>query len=85
MELAPLEMEKTSLTESKKQYPNYEDLTFRANVTSEAEALELLVCIQAIVNFAGAQMVIRGVRAVEKDPSIIQKAMSALPLLKLMP
>jgi len=84
MELGQLEVAKIPATEAKK-YPAYEELTFRANVTSEAEAMELLVCIQAIVNFAGAQMIIKGVRTIEKDPSIIQKAMNALPLLKFIP
>jgi len=64
-------------------YPVIEEMTFKAYITSEAQGIELLTCIQAIVNSIGADTIIQTVRAIEKDPSILQKAKNALPLLKL--
>ena len=64
-------------------YPVIEEMTFKAYITSESQGMELLTCIQAIVNAVGADIIIQSVRAIEKDPSILQKAKTALPLLKL--
>ena len=83
--IATTEIKPVAITKTEVKYPTYEDMVFRANIESEAEGIELLTCIQAVVNFAGAKMIIQAVRAIEKDPSIIQKAMSALPLLKYIP
>ena len=89
-ELGQIETAKIPASEAKtvvddKQYPAYEDLCFRANVTSKEEAIELLTCVQAIVNFTGAQMIIQAVRSVEKNPAMLQKAIQGLSLLKLIP
>jgi hypothetical protein len=62
-------------------YPKYEELTFRAPVSSEEEALELLKSVQAIVNAVGGITIIRAVKAIERNPQILQQAMSILPLI----
>jgi hypothetical protein len=62
-------------------YPLVEDLTFRAYVSSEAEALELLTSIQAIINAVGGVTIIHVVQAIEKKPQLLQQAMNFLPLI----
>ena len=60
-------------------YPKVEELTFRTYVTSEAQARKLLVGVQALVNAVGAEPIIQVVSAIEKNPSLLSKAMSYLP------
>ena len=62
-------------------YPKVEELTFRTYVTSEEQARKLLVGIQALVNAIGAEPIIQVVSAIEKNPSLLSKAMSYLPTL----
>ena len=62
-------------------YPIVEDLTFRAYVESEDEALELLKSIQAIVNAIGGVTIINVVKAIERKPQLLQQAMNFLPLI----
>lgn len=51
--------------------PMIEDLTFRAHITSQEQGLELLKCVQAVVNALGTDAIIALVRAIEKDPNIL--------------
>jgi len=62
-------------------YPTVEDLTFRAYVSSEAEALELLKSVQAVVNALGGVTIIQLVKYIEKNPKTLQQAMTYLPLI----
>ena len=62
-------------------YPKVEELTFRTYVTSEDQARRLLIGIQALVNAIGAEPIIQVVSAIEKNPSLLSKAMSYLPTL----
>ena len=62
-------------------YPTYEEMTFRAPVESEAQAMELLTCVQAIVNAIGPDMIIAITRKIEKNPQLLQQAMTYLPLI----
>lgn len=62
-------------------YPMVEELTFRAYVSTEAEAHELLKSVQAIVNAVGGGTIIQVVRAIEKNPKMLQQAMTYLPLI----
>ena len=64
-----------------KVYPCYEDLTFRSPVNSEAQAIELLTCVQAIVSAVGTDNIIQLTRAIEKKPQLLQQAMTYLPLI----
>ena len=72
--------ENLTLIESKV-YPCYEEMTFRAPVQTEAQAVELLTCVQAIVSALGTDNVIQITRAIEKKPQILQQAMTYLPLI----
>lgn len=65
-------------------YPKVEELIVRASVKSNAQAMDLLLCIQAVVNELGADTIIALVRKLEKDPSIITKAQKYLPYLNLL-
>lgn len=60
-------------------YPKVEDLTFRTYVTSEDQARKLLIGIQALVNAIGAEPIIQVVSAIEKNPSLLSKAINYLP------
>ena len=60
-------------------YPKYEDLTFRANISSDAEGMEGLLCVQALVNAVGLTLIIKIVRALEKSPGILQQGLALLP------
>lgn len=62
-------------------YPMYEELVLRANIASEAEGMEGLACIQALVNTLGLPTIIKVVRAIEKNPALLQQAMPYLPLI----
>lgn len=62
-------------------YPKFEELTFKAPVSSEEEALELLKSVQAIVNAIGGNTIIQIVKAIEKNPKLLQQAMTYLPLI----
>jgi len=62
-------------------YPCYEDMTFRAPIQSEAHGMELLTCIQAIVTAVGPDMIIAITRKIEKNPQLLQQAMTYLPLI----
>jgi len=62
-------------------YPAVEELTFRAYVANEEQALELLKSVQAIVNAVGGVTIIQIVKAIEKNPKMLQTAMTYLPLI----
>jgi len=62
-------------------YPKYEELTFRAPVSSESEALELLKSVQAVVNALGGVTIIQLVKYIEQNPKVLQQAMTYLPLI----
>jgi len=68
-------------TASKTVYPAVEELTFRAYVANEEQALELLKSVQAIVNAVGGITIIQVVKAIEKNPKMLQQAMTYLPLI----
>ena len=65
-------------------YPKVEELIIRASVKSNAQAMDLLLCIQAVVNELGADTIVALVRKLEKDPSIITKAQKFLPYLNML-
>ena len=67
-----------------KVWPTVEELVIRAIIKSPEQGLELLKCLQAIVNEFGADMIITLVRKVEKDPSLMQKAQKYLPYLSML-
>jgi len=74
---------KPAIVESKV-YPGYDDITIRVHMTSEAEGMEGLVCIKALVDAIGLPTIIQAVRALEKRPGLLQQAMTYLPtILKL--
>lgn len=54
-----------------KTYPALEELTFTANIQNVEQGLELLKCIQAIVNTLGVSNIITVVRSIEKDPKFL--------------
>ena len=62
-------------------YPCYEEMTFRAPAQSEAHAIELLTCVQGLVNALGPDVIIAVVRKIEKNPALLQQAMTYLPLI----
>lgn len=62
-------------------YPAYEDLTFRAPIQSEAHGMELLTCVQALVTALGPDIIIQVTRKIEKNPQMLQQAMTYLPLI----
>ena len=49
-------------------YPMIEDLT---HITSLEQGLELLKCVQTVINALGTDSIIALVRAIEKDPNIL--------------
>jgi len=91
MELGQIETAKIPIAEvkttsvisnSSKVYPTYEDLTLRKiNVMSEEQAIEGLVCLEALVTAIGLPTIIKVVRAIEKNPTLLQQAMTYLPLI----
>lgn len=78
-------MEETAITQEIKApqvYPMVEELVIRATINSEEHGMELLKCIQTVVNSVGADQIISAVRAIEKNPSILTKAQTMLPYLQ---
>jgi len=67
-----------------KAYPAIEELVIRAVIKSPEQGLELLKCLQAVVNEIGADTIITMVRKLEKDPSLMQKAQKYLPYLNML-
>lgn len=72
------------MADEKKAYPMVEELVVRATINSEEHGLELLKCIQAVVNSYGADTIINAVRTIEKNPKLIEKAQKALPFMNLL-
>ena len=70
--------------EASKQYPMVEEMTFKCPVISEAQAYDLLIAIQFLVNSVGAGDIISTVDYVSKNPSMMQKAKKYLPYLKML-
>ena len=65
-------------------YPGYDDITIRVHMNSEAEGMEGLICIKALVDAVGLPIIIQVVRTLEKNPGMLKQALSYLPtLLKL--
>lgn len=48
-----------------------EELIFKAVVKDEAQGIELLKCVQAIVNTFGVEMIINTVRNLEKNSNLL--------------
>jgi len=57
--------------ENEKSYPALEELTFTANIKNVEQGLELLKCVQAIVNTLGVENIITVTRSIEKDPKFL--------------
>lgn len=72
------------MADEAKTYPLVEELVVRASIKSEEHGIELLKCLQATVNTFGADTIIEAVRAIEKKPELLNKAMKALPYLKML-
>jgi len=66
-------------------YPMVEEMTFRAIIKSKEQGYALLRAVQIIVNEMGSEIIISAVNEIEKNPSLIQKAKSYLPYLKMIP
>lgn len=66
-------------------YPMVEEMTFRAIIKSKEQGYALLRAIQIVVNEMGAEPIISAINEVEKNPSLLQKAKSYLPYLKMIP
>ena len=64
-----------------KVYPGYDDITIRVHMMSEAEGMEGLICLKAIVDAIGLPTIIHVVRTLEKRPGLLQQAMAYLPLI----
>lgn len=67
-----------------KVYPAIEELVIRAVIKNPEQGLELLKCLQALVNEVGTDTIIGLVRKLEKDPSLMQKAQKYLPYLNML-
>ena len=57
--------------ENEKSYPALEELTFTATIKNVEQGLELLKCVQAIVNTLGVENIITVTRSIEKDPKFL--------------
>jgi len=66
---------------SAKVFPMYEELTFRANITSEQQGYELLVCIQGLVNTLGTETIIAAIKKLDANPNLINSAKQYLKYL----
>ena len=62
-------------------YPILEEMTFKGIIKSEAEGYALLSSIQAIVNEFGAEPIIKLVDTLRKNPELLAKAKTYIPLL----
>ena len=72
------------MADEERVFPLVEELVIRASIKSDEHGMELLKCLQAVVNTFGADTIIDIVRTIEKKPELLSKAMKALPYLKML-
>lgn len=72
------------MADEERVFPLVEELVIRASIKSDEHGMELLKCLQAVVNTFGADTIIDIVRTIEKKPELLNKAMKALPYLKML-
>ena len=84
IQVTPTTTTPTAPIEVSKQYPMVEEMTFKCPVSSEAQAYDLLIAIQFLVNQVSASEIISTVEYISKNPSMIQKAKKYLPYLKML-
>lgn len=80
-----IEKAKLEVAKQPQLYPMVEEMTFRVIIKSEEQGYRLLRAIQLLVNEVGTETIISAIDEVERNPSLLTKAKTYLPYLKMIP